>query len=250
MSAAGMPSASARSQACSGPAPPNATSVKRAGSCPRSTEITRSARAIFAFTTSITAAAARRGSPPNGSATLRSARSARAGSSAIVPPRRCSGRRRPSTACASVTVGASPRPYAAGPGSAPALCGPTRSAPPASNQAIEPPPAPTVCKSTAGVRIGIPSIIRSVRSSSRPGQSDTSAEVPPISNVIACSCPAATAAANAPATPPAGPESTVRTACSPAPAALKLPPLDCMIRSPIAPPSAACSESDRSRRLR
>ena len=43
----------------------------------------------------------------------------------------------------------------AGPGSAPALCGPTRSEPPASTQAIVPPPAPMATRSTAGKRIGM-----------------------------------------------------------------------------------------------
>ena len=44
-----IPSSSASSHACSGPAPPKATSAKSRGSCPRSTETTRSARSISAF---------------------------------------------------------------------------------------------------------------------------------------------------------------------------------------------------------
>ena len=45
------------------------------------------------------------------------------------------------------------------PGSAPAEAGPTRSAPPASRQAIEPPPAPTVWMSSAGSASGRPAIV-------------------------------------------------------------------------------------------
>ena len=44
-----------------------------------------------------------------------------------------------------------PRPYAAGPGSAPAERGPTRKMPPTSTYAIEPPPAPIVSTSTIGI---------------------------------------------------------------------------------------------------
>ena len=41
-----------------------------------------------------------------------------------------------------------------GAGSAPALCGPTRSTPPESTQAMEPPPAPISTRSMTGVRMG------------------------------------------------------------------------------------------------
>ena len=54
-----IPSSSASAHACSGPAPPKATSAKSRGSSPCSTETTRSARTISAFTTSITAAGSR-----------------------------------------------------------------------------------------------------------------------------------------------------------------------------------------------
>ena len=87
------PSSSASAQACSGPAPPKATSAKPRGSWPRSTETTRSALSISAFTTSITAG----GSIPS------SARSAASRSSSI-PPASVAGSR-PSRRFASVTVG-------------------------------------------------------------------------------------------------------------------------------------------------
>ena len=51
-----IPSSSASAHACNGPAPPKATSAKPAGSCPRSTETTRSARSISALTISMTSA--------------------------------------------------------------------------------------------------------------------------------------------------------------------------------------------------
>ena len=57
---------------------------------------------------------------------------------------------------ASVTVGAlPPSPYAAGPGTAPALSGPTLSAPVAtSTRAMEPPPAPMDSTASMGSRTG------------------------------------------------------------------------------------------------
>ena len=87
-----MPSSSARAQAWSGPAPPKATSAKSRGSRPCSTETTRRARTISAFTTSIT---------PAGSIPAR-ARSAAARSSSI-PPGSIVGSR-PRSRFASVTV--------------------------------------------------------------------------------------------------------------------------------------------------
>ena len=64
---------------------------------------------------------------------------------------------RPSTTLASVTVATSPpRPYAAGPGSAPADIGPTRSAPPWSTHARLPPPAPMVLTGMDGTRFTHP----------------------------------------------------------------------------------------------
>ena len=52
-----MPIASANAHACSGPAPPNATSASPAGSTPRTTETWRSACSIPAFTTATTPSA-------------------------------------------------------------------------------------------------------------------------------------------------------------------------------------------------
>ena len=93
--------------------------------------------------------------------TLPTARStavdARSGSSEIAPPANAPGSSRPSTKSASVTVARSPPvPYAAGPGSAPALSGPTRMRFMSSTPATEPPPAPISTISTTGTRTGSP----------------------------------------------------------------------------------------------
>jgi hypothetical protein len=66
----GISSASASAQACSGPAPPNATSVNSRGSKPRCTETTRSARSMFAVATA---------APPRGGAFIREGRSSDGG---------------------------------------------------------------------------------------------------------------------------------------------------------------------------
>ena len=57
-------------------------------------------------------------------------------------------------------------------------------------RAIEPPPAPTVCTSTVGMRSGMPSIIDSDVSGIEPSHRHTSVDVPPISNVMMRSKPA------------------------------------------------------------
>ena len=110
---------------------------------------------MFSFTIArIPSAASSAEARPTASAIVWTAASAAPASRLISPPRSCGGRW-PSTTFASVTVGwVPPLPYAAGPGSAPADSGPTRSAFVSSGTcAIEPPPAPTVCTSTDGTRM-------------------------------------------------------------------------------------------------
>jgi hypothetical protein len=110
---------------------------------------------MFSFTiATMPSAASSTEESPIASAIVPTAARAASMSSSISPPRRRGGRY-PRTTFASVTVGSvPPLPYAAGPGSAPADCGPTRSARVSSGTcAIEPPPAPTVCTSTDGTRI-------------------------------------------------------------------------------------------------
>ena len=79
------------------------------------------------------------------------------------------------------------------PGWAPALCGPTFSAPPESTQAMHPPPAPTVSISSVGMRTGIAGD-RCARPRSPAGRRSTratSVEVPPMSKVMIEANPAA-----------------------------------------------------------
>jgi len=111
------------------------------------------------------------------------ARRAAAASIAMLPPRRFVVPMRPSTTLASVTVGSvPPRPYATGPGEAPALRGPTCRLPSTSSHAIEPPPAPTLCMSSWGTLTGnAPSMPSDVVSGARSRTRQTSVEVPPMS---------------------------------------------------------------------
>ncbi len=157
-----------------GPAPPNAISAKSRGSCPRAIDTSRMPLAIALLTTVATPAAASTVLTPSGLPTCSSiARSAAAVSSFIVPPRNASASSRPRQRLASVTVGSSPpRPKQAGPGTAPALSGPTRRPPAASARAMLPPPAPIVFMSSVGTAMryrfiqesllttGLPSSIR------------------------------------------------------------------------------------------
>ena len=94
---------------CIGPAPPPATSTKRAGSRPRSVLIRSTACNRFCSTRRITPTAASSTPSPSGSPTrVRSAALARSRSSETAPPAYGPGASRPSTSCASVTVGSSP----------------------------------------------------------------------------------------------------------------------------------------------
>ena len=225
-----MPSSSAIAVAWSGPAPPNASSASARGSTPRSTVITRSARTISALATRrIPSAVSSSGSPSSSASRCTAARAASA-SSAIAPASGASLPSSPSTTLASVTVGSVPPcPYAAGPGRAPAECGPTRSAPPASRQAIEPPPAPTVWRSSIGSATGRPPTGRAPVSRAAPSSiTQTSHDVPPMSKQSASGSPDASAAHAAPAAPPAGPDKTVRAACARAWSSVASPPEDCI----------------------
>ena len=103
-----MPSSSASAQPCSGPAPPNGTSVKSRGSWPRSTETTRSAPTMLLSTMArMPRAASSRPRPSGRRRWLSIARAAASASSAMRPPSRHAGRW-PSTTWASVTVGSVP----------------------------------------------------------------------------------------------------------------------------------------------
>ena len=70
--------------------------------------------------------------------------------------------------------------------------------------------------------------------------SDTSVEVPPMSKVMLSEKPESAATFMAPTTPVAGPESTVRTACSRAVANDMTPPFDwVMCRGPVKPAASS-----------
>ena len=101
------PISSATALACSGPAPPKATSANSRGSWPRWTEITRSAPAMFSLTIARIPSAAWSTDSPIASATPATAVRAASASSVISPPIRRGGRW-PTTTLASVTVGAVP----------------------------------------------------------------------------------------------------------------------------------------------
>ena len=224
----GYPARRPRSQACSGPAPPNATSSRSRGSWPCSTLTTRIARTISWLATATIPGRGRahvRGTRP---ATVATARPAAAGRAAV---RRPAARPRPagpapgwrrsrSAAGAAAAVAGRARDRR------PRCAGPTRSAPPSSIQAMLPPPAPTVWMSSIGSRTGSPATVRSVeRPAPPPRISETSQLVPPMSKAIASRAPPEASTA---ATPPAGPDSSSRAGCAAASASEHRPPLDCI----------------------
>src|SRR5204862_345512 len=82
--------------------------------------------------------------------------------------------------------------------------GPTRSAPPGSRQAIEPPPAPTVWMSTIGSASGRPATSRdAVSRTAPPSTTHTSHDVPPMSKQTRSGRPVRAAMSAAAAAPPA-----------------------------------------------
>ena len=149
------PISSATALACSGPAPPKATSANSRGSWPRCTQITRSAPAMFSLTIRRMPSAASSSERPIASAIFCTAARAASTSSVISPPIR--SRRE----VAEDDVGVGHRRLRRRPGRRPPgrarrrrTAGPTRSAPVSCGTcAIEPPPAPTVCTSTLGTLI-------------------------------------------------------------------------------------------------
>ena len=85
--------------------------------------------------------------------------------------------------------------------------------------------------SIAGTFTGRSPIVHSVCWRAAPSSRLTSVEVPPMSMVMMRAMPARRAAARAPMTPPAGPESRVRTASRLAVATEIAPPFDCSTRT-------------------
>ena len=169
-----MPSSSAIAAACSGPAPPNASSAKRRGSTPRSTVITRSARTISALATRTMPSAHSRASSPSASASRSTARVRGVG-----VERDAAGQRRVGVEVAEHEVGVGHRrlgaaaAVAGGAGLGARASAARRAARrPASRQAIEPPPAPTVWMSTIGSASGRPPTSRAAVSRTRAALDD------------------------------------------------------------------------------
>ena len=97
--------------ACSGPAPPYATSAKSRGSCPRSTVLPRMLPAILSFATCNIVHAASVTVIPSGSpifSAIAASAPFRSNSHPASRPIRFAGPIRPSTRFASVTVGSVP----------------------------------------------------------------------------------------------------------------------------------------------
>ena len=100
--------ASAISQACVAPAPPNAISANSRGSIPCSTVTMRIAFAMFSLQMRTMAEAVSTRSSPSWPPSESSTAFARSGSSGSWPPRKKAGSSRPSTTSASVIVALSP----------------------------------------------------------------------------------------------------------------------------------------------
>ena len=108
--------------------------------------------------------------------------------------------------------------------------------PAASIQATEPPPAPTERTSTIGTAIGMPhSSSEKVVSAGSPARiSPVSKLVPPMSAMIRFANCTSLATYEVAITPPAGPERTIETGFSRAPAGVITPPLERITsRSPM-----------------
>ena len=107
-STSGISSESATSAACSGPAPPKATSANSRGSCPFSIVRERIARAMFEFAIVRIPSAVSASPSPSSAASPWTASTAASRSSFMRPPRNRSGSSLPSTVWASLMVGSVP----------------------------------------------------------------------------------------------------------------------------------------------
>ena len=180
-----IPSSSARRQACIPPAPPNATSVSSRGSTPRSTLITLKRAHHLGLGDGDDAVRGDQGSTAElGRETPIAALGGLASQDDLPAERRAvggsrgRGRRRsrsPRRRRARSTPARAPRPPIAARRAAHRR---------SSTQAIDPPPALTVCTSTIGCLIGMPPTIEPVVVCTSPSStSATSVLVPPMSKV-------------------------------------------------------------------
>ena len=131
-----------------------------------------------------------------------------------------------------------------GPGSAPALAGPTLRPPSGARQAIEPPPVPTVTRSIIGTLTGKRPTAPSVVSPGWPPSTrQTSVLVPPASMVRMRSTPAASARNAAPSAPAAGPLRMVVIGWRTTSRAEITPPFDFITWNGTPGPSSASSRA-------
>src|SRR3990172_3841262 len=196
------------------PPPPVANNTQAAGSMPRSASCSPMRRAIAAAACFTPRAPASPPGPPGGLAFPPGpARRPAPRSSPPRPPRKRAGSNTPRQQAASVTVACSPpSPNAAGPGSAPALSGPTSISPPRT-RTIEPQPVPAERRRSDGSATATPSIEGDTSYSQQPSLIAQMSElVPPMSTATTRSRPRRRAISAAPETPPAGPEPQVRRA--------------------------------------
>jgi hypothetical protein len=121
------------------------------------------------------------------------------------------------------------------------FCGPTRSIPPLSIQAIEPPPAPIVRMSIIGIWIGKPHSISKpvVKLSWPPTMVEQSVEVPPMSIVTSDPMPSSFAMYLPATTPPVGPDTVMWIGELAAASSVISPPFDLMTATFSVTPFAA-----------
>ena len=237
-----IPSSSASSHACSGPAPPNATSANPRGSWPRSTDTSRNARSISAFTTAITATGSipsERARPPRRGRARPAGE--RAGSRPSSEVRVGDGRPRPA---ASVTRGTRIGAGALGPDA---------------ERAARVPPDDRAASGADRVQVDgrqahrqpADRLARPSGSASPPAIRQTSVDVPPMSNEIAFAMPGAAARrAAAPTTPAAGPETSDQDGARPPPRASRPRPTSASRAARAVPRSARGREPRGSARDR
>ena len=138
----------------------------------------------------------------------------------------------------------SPVPYAAGPGTADALLGPTRRFPPSSIHAMAPPPEPIASTLIVGTLMGCwLMMVVELRTGSPPTTMPTRNVVPPASPVTTFLWPSCSANRAAPTTPPLSTDPTVVIADAGASSAEIVPPELCMMSNGPRRPRRSSSET-------
>ena len=230
--------------------PPKAIIRRAPRSLPDSTACIRPALAMFSSTISLIPRPACAASSPKVCPTpCSSATCAASMSIASRPSAKQPGSINPCITSASVTVGSvPPLAKAAGPGSEPALSGPTCKRPSRSTCAVEPPPAPISIISITGMRTGMPDPLmnRAARAISnlralcgrKWSIRHSFAVVPPISKLSTSRSLVSAAMRAARIAPPAGPDSTSRIGKRAAVSIVVMPPLAVIIKIGQVSPSS------------